>query len=249
MLERRGIFVAGTGTGVGKTVVGAALLALLRAAGLDAVPMKPIQTGCEQKKGRFVAPDLEFALAISGLAPADAEKDLMTPYAFEPACSPHLAAKRAGVAISLRKIGECCRLLLARHDFVVVEGAGGILAPLSDTATMLDLMHAIEMPVVLVSYSGLGAINHTLLSLRELSRAGVTTLGVVFSDPGREPWGEVEFDNVTTIERMGQTPVLGVVQPVRNLSRGGIAAAVFVEQVSRDLPSGAELLTRIRALN
>ena len=203
-----GLFVTGTDTGVGKTHVAAALVSVLRSAGEDAVPMKPVQTGCVSRGGRLVAPDLVRCLKRCRLKPDSASLADMAPYCFKPACSPHLAAQRAGVRISLPVVMRAFRRLSQAHEFVVVEGAGGILVPLNSKQTMLDLMVCLKLPVVLVARSGLGTINHTLLSLRTLRHAGLEVLGVVMNQatPGR--WGRIEQDNLRTVEKLGAVRVL-----------------------------------------
>ncbi len=208
-VKKFALFVTGTDTGVGKTRVAAGLLARFRAAGMDAVPMKPVQTGCRLAKGRLVAPDLDFCLRAAGLKPGKRELADMAPYCFRPACSPHLAAKEAGVTLSLPVIERAFRRLSRAHEAVVVEGAGGVLVPLNERQTTLDLMIRLRLPVLLVARPGLGTLNHTLLSLRVLQEAGLTVLGVVLNQakPGR--WGRIEVDNCRTIERLGGVKVLG----------------------------------------
>lgn len=204
--------MTGTDTGVGKTRVAAALLAAWREAGVDAVPMKPVQTGCWRKGKTLVAPDLAACLAEVGLKPGDDERQDMAPYCFQPACSPHLAAAEAGETISISTIQAAFRRVCRRHEAVVVEGAGGIAVPLTLRRTMLDLMQALRLPVVLTARPGLGTLNATLLSLGALREAAVPVLGVVInqSEPGR--WGRIEEDNRRTIERMGKTPVLACIR-------------------------------------
>ena len=121
----KGIFITGTDTGVGKTFVAAGLLKAFRQAGRDAVPMKPVQTGCARVGRRWVAPDLEACLAAAGLEPSATERTRMAPYRFRPACSPHLAASRARVRISLPRLVAAFRSLSRDHELVVAEGAGG----------------------------------------------------------------------------------------------------------------------------
>jgi dethiobiotin synthetase len=204
-----GLFVTGTDTGVGKTVIAAGVLAQWRADGLDAVPMKPVQTGCRTVRGRLVAPDLAFCLRAVGLKPGKRELADMAPYCFKPACSPHLAAKEAGVTLSIPVIERAFRRLSRAHEAVVVEGAGGVLVPLNERQTTLDLMIRLRLPVLLVARPGLGTINHTLLSLRVLHEAGLTVLGVVLNQAQPGHWGRIENDNCRTIERLGRVKVLG----------------------------------------
>ena len=203
-----GVFITGTDTGVGKTLVAAAVLMAFREAGADFVPMKPVQTGCEKRNGKLKAPDLEFSLKMSGIKPEAEELADMAPYCFAPACSPHLAAREAGATISIPAARRAFQRLAGIHDGVVVEGAGGVLAPLNSRQTMLDLMVAFGLPVVLVARPGLGTLNHTLMSLQVLRGAGLSVMGVVLnqSAPGR--WGLIEDDNVRTIERMGKVRIM-----------------------------------------
>ena len=202
--EFPGLFVTGTDTGVGKTWVAAGLLAALRRRGIDAVPMKPVQTGCAGRGAALRAPDLESSLAAAGLVPAPGERALMAPYLFRPACSPHLAAERAGVRIDLARIARAARALAAARDFVCVEGAGGVLVPLDGKLTMVDVMRQLGLPVLLVARAGLGTINHTLLSLRVLRESGLNVAGVVFNQTEQGPWGLIEDDNVETVARLGR---------------------------------------------
>ncbi|MCX6993818.1 MAG: dethiobiotin synthase [Kiritimatiellaeota bacterium] len=214
-MTAQGIFITGTDTGVGKTFVSAALLSVLRSHGVDAVPMKPIQTGATRRNGRWCSPDLDFCLVRAGLQPNPLEYARMAPYCFAKACSPHLAAAVAGKPavdgrrIGFRRISACLRALQERHAMVIVEGAGGVCVPIQGRQTMLDLMVALDLPVVVVARLGLGTINHTLLTLHALRCSQVRVLGVVFNAtaPGRS--GDIERDNIKTIARLGTVRVLG----------------------------------------
>jgi len=209
---QNGIFVTGTDTGVGKTFVAAGILAAFREAGINVAPMKPVQTGCHLRQGTLIAPDLMAALKAGGLRVSAAEKADMAPYCFRPACSPHLAAKLAGTRISLKRIEIAYRRLSRNYDGIIVEGAGGVLVPLNAKETMLDLMVRLQLPVLLVARSGLGTINHTLLSLRILKEARLTVLGVVLNQASPGRWGWIEDDNRRTIERMGNVKVLASIR-------------------------------------
>ena len=202
-----GIFVTGTDTDVGKTALTALLLTEWRRRGIDAVPMKPAQTGCA---GDGV-PDLDYALSLSGASfPPDA-RALMAPYRFEPACSPHLAAERAGTRIEISVILSAAERLAERHDRLVVEGAGGLLVPLNRRETMLDLAKALRLPVVVVARPGLGTINHTLMTLEILRSAEARIAGVVFVASTPDEPGFIERDNVETIRKIGAVPILGTI--------------------------------------
>ncbi|MFH0953515.1 MAG: dethiobiotin synthase [Verrucomicrobiota bacterium] len=214
------LFLTGTDTGVGKTVLAAALLAAARARGIDAVPMKPVQTGCLRRGRTLAAPDLEFCLSAADLEPAPEELRWMCPYRFMLASSPHLAARKARVHILEGFIARNFRRILTQHEAVVVEGAGGVLVPIGDRRTMLDLMKTLGLPVLLAARPGLGTLNHTLLSLRELRRAGLRILGVVFVDSARTTWGAIERDNLRTIRKLGGVPFVGRLSYLPGFARG-----------------------------
>jgi malonyl-CoA O-methyltransferase len=179
----RGVFVTGTDTGVGKTVVSACLV---KAWGADY--WKPMQTGLHDEPG-----DTRAVAVLSGAAP---ERLHAPAHAFGPPVSPHLAAAGAGVVIGL----DALRLPMSERA-VVVEGAGGVLVPLNERETMLDLMAQLDLPVVLVAATRLGAINQTLLTLEALRARGIEVLGVVLT-------GEPFTGNREAIERRGQVRVL-----------------------------------------
>lgn len=204
----RGVFVTGTDTGVGKTFVAGALLGALRRCGCDAVPMKPVQTGCRGRRGALCAPDLDYCLAAAGLRPSSEEKALMAPYRFRPACSPHLAASLAGTGIRVARILAAARRLAAAHGFLVVEGAGGVLVPLGGGVCMGDLMQRLGLPVLLVARPGLGTINHTLLSLEALRQRGLCVAGVIFNHACPDRADVIARDNVETVERLGRVRVM-----------------------------------------
>ncbi len=244
MRMTNGIFVTGTDTAVGKTVVSAAVLSVLRAGGLDAVPMKPVQTGCTGAAACLVAPDLEFCLARSGVEPRPGERADMAPYRFRPACSPHLAAERAGVTIRVARIRAAFNRLARAHDWVVVEGAGGVLVPLGRRGAMADLISALGLPVLLVARPALGTLNHTMLSLAELRRRGLSVAAVVLCATGSGRPGLIERDNVRTIERMGAVRVLGPVPHWPGLDRCG--AGRFRRAACAALPDASEWLALLR---
>lgn len=235
-----GLFITGTDTGVGKTVVAAGILRWLRGRGVDAVPMKPVQTGA---KGA-VAPDLSFCLAAAGLSPRPDELELMAPYRYEPACSPHLAGRMAGSYPQIGHILTCAERLLGEHDFLLVEGAGGILVPLDETNTMLDLMREMAFPVLLVSRIGLGTINHTLLSVGALRVAGLEVFGAVINTPmaANDNGAFIREDNPRTIEKFGEVEVLGTVRHLPGLSA---ESRKLWEQFAADMPGLEKILRGI----
>ncbi len=226
----RGLFVTGTDTNVGKTLVAAGLLRRARRAGLDAVPMKPVQTGASREGGRLLAPDLEYCLRAAGLVVPDQERARMCPFLYEPACSPHLAGRMAAREVELAPIFDAAAQLAAAHDAVIVEGAGGVLVPLNERQTMLDLMRVLALPVVLVARGTLGTINHTLLALVALRATGLRVLGVVLNDGEATARDFVREDNPLAIARFGAVPILAEIPYL-----GDLAAPEAWERVDREL--------------
>jgi dethiobiotin synthetase len=196
----RGIFVTGTDTGVGKTIVAAALLRGLAASGLRAVGMKPVATGLEQ--GETLPADAKALIAACnvGAPPAD-----INPYAFAPPIAPELAARGAGMTIELDVIATAYARLAEIADSIVVEGAGGALVPLGPDSDMLDIAARLQLPVLLVVGIRLGCINHALLSAFAIRARGLKLAGWVANriDPAMHE-GDANVSAVT--ERLALAP-------------------------------------------
>jgi dethiobiotin synthetase len=196
----RGCFVTGTDTGVGKTVLAAALVAALRARGVRAAAFKPVVTGIDEPEPGRPA-DHELLGAAAGMAPA-----AVAPLRFGPAVSPHLAAELAGTAIEPDGLVAAARAAGARADALVVEGVGGLLVPLTPQHTIRDFAVALGLPVVVAARPGLGTISHTLLTLEAARAAGLVVRAVVLT-----PWPEapsaMQRSNRATIARMGAVEV------------------------------------------
>ena len=171
-----GVFVTGTDTGVGKTRVSAALLRALRAMGLSVAGMKPVASGCHREQGALRNED---AVLLQAHSSARTSYELVNPYAFEPAVSPHLAAAHAGRAVDFECIHACFDQLRAQADCVVVEGVGGWETPLTETATVADLALELNLPVILVVGLRLGCLNHAILTRHAIERSGLPLLGWV----------------------------------------------------------------------
>jgi dethiobiotin synthetase len=174
MRMARGIFVTGTDTGVGKTVVATALLRALVASGQRAVGMKPVSAGNERDGSDH--PDVVALLHAGNVSAPLADRN---PFAFAPAVAPHLAAAEAGVAIDLAVITAAYARLASRTDVVVVEGAGGVLVPVDATHDMLDIAMQLRLPVLLVVGMRLGCLNHALLSAAAIRSRGMRLSGWV----------------------------------------------------------------------
>jgi dethiobiotin synthase len=193
----RGVFVTGTDTDVGKTYV-SRILAEGFARTHEVHYMKPVQTGCTRDtSGNLVAPDYEFVLAGGNIAPQEPGHGV--PCRFEPACSPHLAASRAGVTISIDRIREIFLGIADRKSVTIVEGAGGVLVPLSESSTMADLMLHLGLPVILVTEPRIGTLNHTLLTVEALAARKIGIAGVVLNNIHAMPGNYIYHDIVRVI--------------------------------------------------
>ena len=170
----RGIFITGTDTGAGKTVVAVALLRALVASGRRAIGMKPVAAGIQA--GDSANADVD-ALRLAGNV--DAPLADRNPFAFVPAIAPHLAAAEAGVRIELEDIVAAYGRLAARAEVVVVEGAGGVRVPLDARRDMLDIAAGLQLPVLLVVGIRLGCLNHALLSAAAVEARGLKFVGWV----------------------------------------------------------------------
>lgn len=218
----KAVFIAGTDTGVGKTLVAGGIAAALKSRGVDVGVMKPVESGCPLVNGRLVAQDAAFLKKMAG---SEDEMELINPYAFEEPLTPALAAERAGVETDLRRIRSCFETLARRHEVVLVEGAGGLLSPLWKDLPMAGLAGELGLPLVLVCRAGLGTINHTLLSLYYARKQGIRVIGVVMNHTAPEQ-GLAESLNPESVRRWGKAPVLGVVPFVSFLSGESIRKAV-----------------------
>lgn len=204
-MTARGYFVTGTDTGVGKTLVSAALLHAFAMRGLRAVGMKPVAAGCEWRDGVMYWTDVEQLCAAGNVVAAQA---LVNPYRFEPAIAPHIAAAQAGVTIRLDVIAQAYTLLQAQSDVVIVEGAGGFRVPLNDHQDMAALASQLSLPVILVVGMRLGCINHALLSAEAIHHSGLPLAGWVANciEPDMMHLNE----NIATLQHRLPGPLLGI---------------------------------------
>lgn len=173
-----GLFITGTDTGVGKTFVACGLAALLSAKGKKVGVMKPVETGCELKDGQLQPGD---ALRLRRFSRSKIPLDVLCPYRFASPVAPAVAAEMAGVRIEKEQIRAYYQQIAGQHDITLVEGAGGLLVPLADRYTFADLCRDLDVPLVLVVGSKLGAINHTLLTLGCAGTMGLPVRGYMLN--------------------------------------------------------------------
>lgn len=227
-----GFFITGTDTGVGKTVVTAGLLALLKNAGVDVIAFKPVQSGAPRVDGVPVSPDAAFYLKASGIKGALSHYNV---YCLEPPLSPHLAARTSGMAIEPKSILDRCRKLMANHRLLLVEGAGGLCVPLTGPGyTVADLAFDLSLPLLVVARPGLGTINHTVLTIKYALMSGLTVAGFIFNGLESRP-GVLEKDNAAMIQSITGVPLLGMLPRVAGLDVDAGCPGDLVEVAGRHL--------------
>jgi dethiobiotin synthetase len=194
-----GVFVTGTGTEVGKTVVAAVIAHSAAAAGRRVAVFKPAVSGIDEEG----EPDHALLRRAAGCSQRD---DQIAPYRYGPAVSPHLAADLAGAPIDPARLRAACSAAAADADLLVVEGTGGFLVPLTLGYLIRDFARDLGCPIVIAASPGLGTINHTLLTVEAARSVGLEVAGVVLT-----PWpdgpGEVEISNRAAIARLGGVSV------------------------------------------
>jgi dethiobiotin synthetase len=214
----RGCFVTAVDTGVGKTVVAAAIAAALRADGVRVAACKPVVTGLDEAPVPGVPADHVLLAQCTGQAPDD-----VTPVTFGPAVSPHLAAELAGTVLDVEALVAQARALGDEAEALVVEGVGGLLVPLTRDTSVRDFAVALGLPLVVVARPGLGTINHTLLTV-EAARAAGLHVGAIVMNPWPAQPTPMEADNRATVAAACGVPVhtLGALAA---LTVGHLAAA------------------------
>jgi dethiobiotin synthetase len=199
----RGVFVAGTDTGVGKTLFSAALLLSLGVAGVRAAACKPVSAGCRREDGRLINADAEL---LADSAPVRLPLERVNPVALEPAIAPHIAAAEAGVRLDPDALAASCRAAASEAEFLVVEGAGGWRVPLGASGTLADVAIHLGLPVVLVVGLRLGCLNHALLTAEAIRADGLTLAGWV-ANPIDEGMPRLEENIATLAQRLGSPPL------------------------------------------
>ncbi len=203
---KRTLFVAGTDTGIGKTVFTGLLAKYLAGKGLSVVTQKWVQTGASPGEGDVA----EHAEAMDGCGKlAEGLAGLTVPYSFRFPASPHLASAVEGKKIFPERIRECFLSLKKDFDIVLVEGTGGVLVPLTERDLAVDLVRELDLEVILVVGNRLGAINHALLSVEALRTRQVRVAGLVFNRFTQEDDDLILVDNRKIISRISGLPDLG----------------------------------------
>ncbi len=222
----KGVFVTGSDTGVGKTVIAGAIAAAIKAQGLDVGVMKPVASGAKEIGGKLVSEDTVY---LKKIIDCTDDGDLVNPIRFKPPIAPTMAASKTGVPIDIDKIWKAYEELTNKHDFVVVEGVGGLMVPIDDTLFVADLVRKMDLALVIVSRDYLGTINHTLLTLEYAKNRNIRIKGIVIN---MLKGGD---DFVREIEKYSSVPVLGTIPFKENVSVENCAYGDIVEHFRREI--------------
>ena len=212
-----GIFITGTDTGVGKTLVACGLAALLRESGYKVGAMKPAETGCEERDGKLLPQDAHYLKEASGCVEP---LDRICPYSLRAPLAPSVAAEREGVKIDIDRIVRLYSEISSAHDITIVEGAGGLLVPILPHYTYADLAKLLKLPVLVVAANRLGAINHLLLTLDHASCRGLRVLGYILNQVASESSLATETNrdallSLTAVPCVGEIPYLNDLETSR----------------------------------
>jgi dethiobiotin synthetase len=208
---QQGFFITGTDTNVGKTWVTVALMRYFRAQGKTVAGMKPVAAGCSSVNGKLINQD---ALLLQENASIPLVYDEVNPYAFELSVSPHLAAAKAGRSVDIKELVEHYERLQKQVDILLVEGAGGWLAPLNETQDIADLACSFNLPIIIVVAIRLGCINHAKLTYQAVCLSGLQCAGWIAACTEAEmPCRE---ENILTIDKVVAAPLLGIIPYCEN---------------------------------
>ncbi len=199
------LFITGTDTGIGKTLVGCGIAAALTARGKRVGVLKPAETGCDRRDG-FLYPD--DAMRLVGYARSNLPLETACPYRFSPPVAPSVAAAQAGVTIQPERIVEVFQSIAAQHEVTLVEGAGGLLVPLVDRYSFADLARDLDIPILVVVGSKLGALNHALLTLHCIQTRGLSLAGYILNHPTQTADDAIKT-NAATLAGLTDAPCRG----------------------------------------
>lgn len=228
----KGFFITGTDTGVGKTIISAALVKAVQFLGFRAVGMKPIETGCkrpavsrqhrEHRDDSLIPSDGKFLKAISN---SDESLDLITPVRFENPLAPLPASEREGIPVDMEKITNAFATFAHKYTVLIIEGVGGILVPITKDYFVLDMAKDFGLPVIVVTRPGLGMINHTLLTVNYALKEGLTVGGIIINYSRPAEGTIAEQTNPKVLATICPIPVLGIFPYLQNIGGDAIEEA------------------------
>jgi len=202
----QGIFITGTDTGVGKTFVAAGIASALLKQRVNVGVMKPVHTGCKTRHGALIPQDSALLARSAGV---NDPLDLITPYMFREPVAPYVAAIENDTEIDIDRITESFKRLCERHEYMIVEGIGGVLVPITQNFYVADLIKRLRLPAIVVTRPGLGTINHTILTLYCLQERKIPIKGIVVNYSLKRKGTLSEKRCLETIGRLSRIPIIG----------------------------------------
>ena len=220
----KGFFVTGTDTGVGKTVIAAALIKAAGLLGVKACGMKPVETGCAREGHVMVPSDGMF---LKEIAHMDETVSHITPCCFEHELAPMVSAEMEGITVDLNKIRGAFDKLGRTYQAIIVGGVGGLLVPIKKDYFVLDLAKEMSLPLIVVARPGLGTINHTLLTVNYALKEGLEVAGIIINHTYQSEDGMAEETNPKAIEQLSPGPLIGIFPYLDNMSDEAFEKTVF----------------------
>jgi dethiobiotin synthetase len=220
----KSLFVTGTDTGVGKTVVTACLISVYKKYQIDVGVMKPIETGVDSKCSSSANSDALFLMEVAGSGDSLEE---VSPIRLKPAASPYQAALLENRDLDVGAIVENFRELSTRHDCMLVEGIGGLMVPITKTYMVQDLVCDLGLPMIIVARNQVGTLNHTLLTLRSAKQKGITVCGVILNQTSPAEITEIERGQAEILQELSGVPVLGLCPYFESVDAHGIAPSAI----------------------
>lgn len=211
----KGIFITGTDTGIGKTIVAGGIVAALKNRGINIGVMKPFETGISKLNGSWQLQDGEFLKKAAGVKDHD---NLITPFCFKNPVAPYVAANLENIRIDLNEVHHAFSKLTSKYQFILVEGAGGLLVPIKNNYLYTNLIKDFDIPVVIVARPGLGTINHTLLTINAAQSYGLKVTGIIFNNYNNCDYGTAEKTNPKIIKELSGISILGEIPFLSDLS-------------------------------
>ncbi|MGM0874695.1 MAG: dethiobiotin synthase [Bacillota bacterium] len=211
----KGFFVTGTDTGVGKTIISCGLAAVFKEKKMDVGVYKPFLSGISREH-----PESDTSL-LKQMSQTPLSYEDITPFEFEKPLAPYVAGKQEGKVVGIEDVLRHWKIISGKHEYFIVEGAGGISVPLGENFLVGDLIKAIKLPIVIVARPNLGTINHTLLTVQYATSIGLRIAGIVINGISDNP-DLAEKTNPKIIEELCNVPILGITPKLKNITKESI---------------------------
>jgi dethiobiotin synthetase len=206
--KHKGLFITGTDTGVGKTLIAGAIAKILQQKGKKVGVFKPVATGCKKIEQGLVSEDAEF---LAHCADSKFALDVINPITFEIPAAPFACEKAEGRKVNFKKITDAYKQICKKTDFVIIEGIGGIRVPITKDIDVLSLAKAFNLPLAVVARSKLGTINHTLLTIDAVRSAGLSLAAVLINGYDESTKDPAEKTNAEIIEKFSKVKIIVIV--------------------------------------